>query len=204
MPLFDFFRRTPPIRDLAELAAFIDENAAFLMQKGIYEYSRARAGHYAKVLFAESGFRAAVEEARWRAYPLGLALVAEMIDTVLRPAAGRETIAPLNELVLSVFDRYEAPAALAPATWEAARAELVERLARIGLHPPKRVIDIPEPFAKTYFEFMPIHEQLRGSDFPTIKSYLKVTLCNIHDELMKRMDVGAIAAALARTESPVA
>ena len=38
MGLFDiFFRRKPPIRDAAAVAAFVDENAAFLMQKGIYE-----------------------------------------------------------------------------------------------------------------------------------------------------------------------
>jgi hypothetical protein len=47
MALLDIFRfrRRPPIHDLDELALFIDENAAFLVQKGIYEYSRARAGH---------------------------------------------------------------------------------------------------------------------------------------------------------------
>jgi hypothetical protein len=205
LPLLDFFRRKPPIRDAAGLSDFIDENAAFLMQKGIYEYSRARAGHYAKVLFGESGFRSAVEESRWRAYPLGLALVAEMTDTVLRPVVGVMTsTAALREIALSVFDRYQVPAAIGSETWTALRTELVERLDRIGLHPPKRVIDIPEPFAEIYFACMPIHEKLRGSDFPTIKSYLKVTLSNIHDELTKRMDVGAVAAALTPTEVPVA
>ena len=53
----------------ASLADFIDEQSAFLVQKAIYEYSRARAGHYAKVLFAEHEFREAVEQSRWRAYP---------------------------------------------------------------------------------------------------------------------------------------
>ena len=39
---------------------------------------------------------------------------------------------------------------------------------------------------------MPIHEKLRGRDFPTIRNYLRVTLCNIHDELTKRMDAPAL------------
>ena len=42
-----------------KLADPIDRQSAFLMQKGIYEYARARAGHYAKVLFAEPGFQEA-------------------------------------------------------------------------------------------------------------------------------------------------
>ena len=64
--LFGMFSRKPPIRDARELSDFIDENAAFLVQKGIYEYSSAWAGHYAKVLFAEKTFSKGVEESCWR------------------------------------------------------------------------------------------------------------------------------------------
>ena len=39
---------------------------------------------------------------------------------------------------------------------------------------------------------MPIHEKLRGREFPTMRNYLRVTLCNIHDELTKRMDAQAL------------
>ncbi len=72
-----------------ELAQFIDENAAFLVQKGIYEYSRARAGHYAKILFREPEFAEAVERSRWAAFPLGLAMVAEVVEGILRPRSSR-------------------------------------------------------------------------------------------------------------------
>jgi hypothetical protein len=60
----------------------------------------------------------------------------------------------------------------------------------------KRVIDIPEPFIESYFELMPIHERLRGRDFPTMHSYLKIVLCNVHDELTSRIDAPALARAL--------
>ena len=73
------------------------------------------------------------------------------------------------------------------------RTDLERRLQLITLHPPKRVIDIPEPFAKLYFDLMPIHEKLRGRDYPTTHNYLKVTLCNIHEEMTKRMDTNAVA-----------
>ncbi len=135
--LFELFRRRPPVRDARALADFIDRQAAFLVQKGIYEYSRARAGHYAKVLFAESGFQNAVERSRWRAYPLGLAMVAELVEGVLRPYGA------------------------------------------------DRNVQLDEPWAETYFNLMPIHEKLRGRDFPTTRNYLRVTLCNIHDEFTK-------------------
>src|SRR6266850_7830676 len=103
------FRPRPPVRDLEALADFIDAQSAFIVQKGIYEYSRARAGHYAKVLFAEAEFLEAVERSRWQAYPLGLAMVGELVEGVLRRHTGedrRRALDALAALVLAVFDRY--------------------------------------------------------------------------------------------------
>ena len=192
MSFFDIFRfrRRSSIRDAGVLADFIDENSAFLVQKAIYEYSRARAGHYSKVLFKEPEFHKAVEQSRWRAYPLGLVMVAEVAAGLLvwNSTDRRREFEALIAIVLSVFDRYPVPEALGEPTWRHLRADLERRLQLIGLHPPKRAIDIPEPFAQLYFDLMPIHEKLRGRDFQTTHNYLKVTLCNIHDELTKRMD----------------
>jgi hypothetical protein len=198
MGFFDIFRRPPPIRDANAVAEFIDGNAAFLMQKGLYEFSRARAGHYAKVLFGEPEFQAAVELARWRAFPLGLLLIAEMVDGVLRPHFERREAAleAVTALTLDIFDRYPVPEALGPSQWRERRAELAHRLRLVGLHPPKRVIDIPEQWAENYHDMMPIHEKLRGRDFPTTRNYLRAQICNIHDEFVKRLDVEAVTVSL--------
>jgi hypothetical protein len=196
MGLFDMFRRRPPIGDLAALADFIDQNAAFLVQKGMYEYSRARAGHYAKVLFSEAGFREAIEKSRWRGFPLGLAMVGELVEGVLRPQfldQRHAALEALTALVLSIFDRYPVPAVLDAAEWQEARGELERRLGQIGIHAVKAAKDIPEPFAKAYFALMPIDKRLRASEFPTIRNYLRVTLCNIHEEFSKRADAPTLA-----------
>ena len=193
------FRRSPPIRDAAELADFIDEQSAFLVQKGIYEFSRARAGHYAKVLFTERTFLDAAEQSRWRAYPLGLAMVGEMVYGVLRPQEEqqRSTIAQaLASVVLAVFDRYAVPAALDEEAWRDARSTLAHHLTLMASRPRKRVMDIPEIFAERYFSLMPIHKKMRASDFPTMKNYLRVVLVNIHDDLTRRLDVDAMAGSL--------
>ncbi len=203
MGLWEIFRRRPPVRELGELADFIDAQAAFLTQKGIFEYSRARAGHYAKVLFGEIGFQHAVEQSRWRAFPLGLAMVAEITEGILRAQAGddrRAVLDALSSLVLSIFDRYPIPAQLAKAEWLDARRELARRLDLIGIHAVKFAKDVPEPFVESYFALMPIHEKLRTHDYQTIRNYMRVTACNIHDEFEKRADIAALVAAL-RTQS---
>jgi hypothetical protein len=193
------FRPRPPIRDREALADFIDAQSAFIVQKGIYEYSRARAGHYAKVLFAEEGFAQSVEHARWQAFPLGLSMVGEMIDGVLGSQTGmqrREILDQLIIVVLSVFDRYPIPPSIGDEAWLEARRDLTRRLDLVGGRAPKRVMDIPEPLAESYFAMMPIHEKLRGRDFETTRNYLRVSLCNIHDELVDRIDAAAVIGAL--------
>ena len=199
MGLFDLFRRPAPIRDAGELAEFIDRHAAFVTQKGIYEYARARAGHYAKVLFKEPEFQAACDVSRWQAYPIGLAMVGELVEGVLRPLARGEEVwqrEAIGALVLGVFDRYPVPAEVGEATWRELRGGLDRHLKQVGLHPPKWAKDIPEPFAERYFNLMPIHAKLRAAEFPTITNYLRVTLCNTHDEFSARADVAALARAL--------
>lgn len=195
------FKKPPPIRDVGALADFIDTQSAYYVQKGIYEYSRARAGHYAKVLFAEKGFADSVEIARWKAYPLGLAMVGEMVEGVLRPHVGdnrRVVLDNLIALVESVFDRYPVPPALGEGVWRESRSEMARLLELTAGHARKRVMDIPDPLAETYFDLMPIHENLRGRDFDTTRNYMRVSLCNIHDELIERLDPAAVAAQLAR------
>ncbi len=120
-----FFRRSkPPIKDVGQLADFIDEQSAFLVQKGIYDYVRARSGHYAKVMLADKGFQNALDRSRWRAYPLGLAMVGETIEGMLAVQSmedRRGTLDPLIEVVLSVFDRYPKPEAVSDEEWKQAR-----------------------------------------------------------------------------------
>lgn len=201
MRLFDFGRRRKPIAQAAALADFIDEQSAFIVQKGIFEYSRARAGHYAKILFAEASFLEMLDRSRWRAFPLGLAMVGEVTESVLDPFL-REVGGPdsrldglsrLKSIVLAVFDRYAQPATLDPVAWLAAREKLANDLDLIGTHPPKMAKDVPERFAQAYTDLMPIHKNLRQNEGPTIRNYLKVTLCNIHDELSRRLDGRAVS-----------
>lgn len=199
MVFFDFLRRPEPIRDVGGLADFIDRQSAFVTQKGIYEYSRARAGHYSKVLFKEPEFQSACDVARWRAFPIALAMVAELVEGILRPLAANEETRQreaLIALMLGIFDRYPVPAALGDSEWGELRAELERRLKLVGLHPPKWAKDVPEQFAESYFNLMPIHEKLRGRDFETTRNYLRVTMTNIHDELTKRLDATAAAESL--------
>lgn len=199
MGLFDWFRKATAIRLTSDLQQFMDAHAAFIAQKGVYEYSRARAGHYSKVLFTEQPFIEAVDRSRWQAYPLALAMVGELAEGILRPHSGgkaAEIPAVISAVALSVFDSHPVPAMLGADSWSTERELLGRRLLQVGLHPPKFAMDVPVPYAKAYFDLMPIHQKLRQSEIPTITNYLKVTLCNVHDQLSNRVDGPALIGSL--------
>jgi hypothetical protein len=201
MALWGFFRRRPRIREIADLADFIEAQSAYLVQRYIYDYTNARAGPYSKSLWAQPEFAEAMERSRWRAFPLGLAMVGEMVEGVLRRYSGDRRgalLESLSRLVLEVFDRHQVPAALGADVWQACREELARRLDQIGLHPPKSVSDIPEPYVERYFGMMPFDKSLLSNDVPTTRAYLRLNLINIRDELVKRMDAADMAAMLTR------
>lgn len=201
MGLFDRFRREQPVASRAALIDFIDAQSAFLAQKGLFEYSRARAGPYGNILFDDKVFLAELEKSRWIAFPVTLAIVAEMVEGVLRPAAGEKRDAMLQGLVaaaLEAFDRYPKPTALEVEAWAALREALVHDLSLIGLHAVKRVMDVPQRFVERYVAAMPIHEKLRAKDVPTIHNYLRANLCNVHEVFVRRADVEALVSQLAK------
>lgn len=191
MGFFDFLlRRKPRITTPGDLAEFIDRQAAFLIQKGIYDYTRARSGHYSKVMLADKGFQGALNRSRWLAFPLGLAMVGETVESVLAPHTDgdrRAALDPLIRLVLSVYDKYPQPPELNDAEWESGRTDLALHLERLSTHPPKRIIDIPVPFAERYFAMMPFDKSFLTPDAPTARGFMQLQLLAVVEELNERL-----------------
>ncbi len=195
MGFFDMFRRGGSIAARQPLMDFLDQQSAFLAQKGVYEYSRALAGPYANLVFREDRFLTALGKARWQAFPLALAMIGEVVEGQLRPVAGERRRALLQGLIgatLDTFDRYPVPPELSPQEWSEARHGLEHDLNTVGLRPVKRAMDIPARFIDRYVAVIPIHEKLRSKDTPTIQNYLKANLCHIHELFLRRADSAAL------------
>ena len=199
-----FVRLVPPPaadpRARSELADFIDEQAAFLVQKGIYDYARARSGPYAKMLLTEPEFMAALNDRAGGPIRSALPWSARWSRGCCARMPARTSARSLDahiDLVLDVFDRYPVPEAFGKGAWRGARDELALRLDQIGTHPPKRVIDIPEQYVKRYFEMMPFDERMLTHAISAPRSrYLRLTLIHMRDELVKRMDAAEMAGKL--------
>ncbi|MEJ8570995.1 hypothetical protein [Microbaculum marinum] len=195
MGLLDMFRRPPPIADVGALEDFLDSRAAFLVQKCVFEYSRARAGVFWDKLFLEKEFQAAVDVARWNGYPIALADLTEMAEGVLRPAAsGREAelLDRMIDIALAVVHRYPVPAGEPADFWVVKSDWLRDRLSEIQLAPRKAVKDIPLGTARQMFDLMPIHKSLRGEDFVVVRNHLRANLCRLYEEFAGRLKVDSL------------
>lgn len=199
MGIFDLFRRPPAVDTLPALDDFLDSQAAFLVQKCIFEYARARSGILSEKLFKEPAFAAAVEQSRWRNYPICLGHVALMADAALRPHAPDRAAALADGLVASaarIVGRYGVPDGLAPDFWLVALKDIEGRLRRASLAQPHAVKEIPKEEFKAFFEQLPIHESLRGYDFVLVRNNLRVNLCRAYETFLARMDGPALVVRL--------
>lgn len=201
MGLLDlFFRKAAPIVDPAALAGFLDQRAAFMAQKGVYEYSRARSGVLSSKLFKEPAFRAALEEARWRNYPYCLQSAALMAEHALRGPAGAEAAAMRNGLIAVVGEvclRYPTPPALQSGFWPEAAAQIARRIELAGLAAPHAIKDIPHEIGDKFLANLPIHASLRTHDRELVTNNLRVNLCRAYEEFLAAAALPALARALA-------
>jgi hypothetical protein len=199
MGLLESFRRRTTISSCATLADFLDSRAAFLVQKCIVEYVRARSGLLSSQLFKEAAFKAAMEHARWRNYPLCLQNCALMVEQALRPVAGAAAPAMREGLILAVADvcrRYPLPAGMAPDFWTGAAKDIARRIRQAGLAGPRPVKDFPLETAEAFFAGLPLHPDLTAFDFQLVTNNVRVNLCRAHENFIAAADPSALVAAL--------
>lgn len=184
-----YFGRGSVIDSRDKLIEFIDTRSAFLIQKNIFDYARARSGPYFSSMIKEEAFKHAVEVSRWTNYPVGLAALAEIVRGVLFEGSDRKAINDaVSSAALAAFDKYPVPEVIGEAAWRQARETLLLWLKQIDMHPPKFAKDVILPYAQQIFDAQPIHEELRKRDFEMITAQLRINLVSMHDEFESRVE----------------
>lgn len=200
MGLLDWIRpRRRAPRDLEGLAEFLESRAAFLVQKTIYEYSRARASVHSDTLFREKVFVEAINRACWTGLPDGLVFEALMVDARLRSVSvdSRQDLTDgLVALVDDIVARQPTPDVLDPGFWSETRPMVAQRIRRGASVPVKPVNEIPLADLDGFFARMPIHERLRGRDYQAVGNSLRAHLVNHAAEFDDGLDAQAMAGLL--------
>ncbi len=187
------------LRTADDLVDFVDANAAYVAQRCLFEYARALAGYGWQPLMEEEGFRTAMEESRWRAYPIGLELVTEVVEGQLRlviPGSAAAVLEAMGRTAAAALARHRPPELIAPDIWAAAGERLQRRIMALQSAPPLPVKDIAKPVAEELHALVPIHPRLRGRDPYMVQNNLTVSLLQVHEAFAGRADVTRLLAAL--------
>jgi hypothetical protein len=190
------FRKEPAIASRDTLADFIDSRAAFLSQKCVVEFCRVRSGVYWQKLFSEDEFRESLRISCWNSYPPATAMVAEMVEGAIRPAAGirqRQLPDALMTVVDEVFARHPVPAGAPDTFWTEARSLVRERLEATQSGPPRPVRKVAEPMAKLIHGALPLHPNLVSHDYDYIRNNLRMNLLRAHEDFVEAADLDALA-----------
>jgi hypothetical protein len=200
MGLFDaILGRKKVIATWNQVDDFVADHAAFLVNRSMYEYSRARSGILAEKLFREKSFREAMDHGRWKAFPLGVVNIVELVDGRLRSAAQGREPALLEALIDSgqrVLRRYPCPAGITAEWWAEAAQDMEKRVRLAALAAPKPAQDIPKSTFDEMFALVPIHPDLMKLDHEVVLNHVRGMMVNIASTLAEAIDPRALVEAL--------
>ena len=188
----------PPIRTPAELGQFLYGQANYLTQRATYEFCRNTLGYFGQHMFADPRFQAQERVCRWEGFAAVLADELVLTEGLLRPVAP----APLAALRagLTVLYAEGLAAQPVPAHRPDGTADLVatfaHRLDRVAEIEPRPVKDIAHIGAHRIYDVLPIYSGNERADREGIDRALLFGLISVSDQLGKRLDAGAVSAAL--------
>jgi hypothetical protein len=190
-------KRRPPVATLDELADFLAAQTAYVSQRTVLEYCRARTGLNWDKLYREQAFVDSLEVCRWEAYAEVLAEVAELALIVLRrqsPADPHVYLPGIAAAAGAALLRHPVPGHRT--SWDAASAAIEQHLAQSLLATPRAVHLAGFGAADAIFARLPIHPDLRPEDREMFRNSVRFALCRVFDEMTRRLDVPALAQAL--------
>ena len=187
----------PPVATRDELADFLAAQTAYVAQRTVLEYCRARAGLNWDKLFGEQAFLDSLEVCRWEAYAALLADVAELALILLRrqsPADPQGYLPGIAEAARAALLRHPVPRHRA--SWDEACAAIEQHLAQSLLAAPRAVHLAGLHSADAIFGYLPIHPDLRREDREMFRNSVRFALCGVFDEVTRRLDVPLLETAL--------
>jgi hypothetical protein len=196
-------RRWAPVTTGQELADFLAAQTAYIAQRSVFEYCRARTGLNWEKLALERQFVDRLEVCRWESYAIVLAEVAELAMIRLRRDGAADPQAYLPGLVAAAQAALlRQPVPGHRASWSDAADALEQHLARAVLAAPRPVHLLGLHSADAIFDLLPIHADLRPEDREMFRNTVRFAICGAFDAMSRCFDMPALEAALVAAARP--
>lgn len=194
--LKDYFL-PPAICEAGDLRDFLVAQSNYLTQRASYEFSRNTLAYFGQHVFADPAFLAQTKVCRWEGFAAVMADTLVLTEGLLRPAAGGRALAPgLVRLYVEGIAAQPSPPHR-PDGWGDLVSSLDTRLQQAAALPPAPVRDVGRHSARCILETVPVRSANPKADRDGIQQAVHFGLVSVHDQLVRRLDREALAAALA-------
>lgn len=189
----------PPIATADALASFLQQRASLIAQKCAIDYCRGKTGLASYALFTEKPFLDALDVCRWEAFAELLGDLTILAEAGLRPHAGAEQRAPLQNALLAlhstILGSMPVPAHR-PHGWSDLLAAFEARFRNATATQPARTVDLADHAAKRLFDTLPIHASMRELDEEVVYGAVRFRMIAVKQELERRLAGAEIVRAL--------
>lgn len=188
--------RDGQIGSYAEFLDFLDSRSAFISQKCVYEYCRARSGVNWSKLMLEPAFLGHYEVSRWEAYGAALSDLVIYLEGQLRPSDVRLHARLVDRLILaaaSVLARHPVPAHR-PDGWAGEVSALRERLRQSQLGQPLGAAEVAKTGGARIYQALPLHRDMTKHDRELVTNAVRFNFCRIAGDLERDLQVERVMA----------
>lgn len=190
-------RATAPIATGAALARFLSGHAAFIAQRTVLDYCRAKTGLFSYALFEEAAFKQAYDKCRWEGYAAVMGDLFLVAEGFVRPSGtdALKIVEPLAMLYRRHLTEKAAPDHR-PQGWDDVLAAFDARLRLSVVAHPKSPVESVAASAHQIFLTLPIHHTYSGRDEEVILGSVQFRTLAMWQELQQRVRPAEVAADL--------
>ncbi|MBL8672619.1 MAG: hypothetical protein JNK11_18320 [Alphaproteobacteria bacterium] len=186
-----------PIATGAALGSFLSGHAAFIAQRTVLDYCRAKTGLFSYALFEEEAFKLAYDKCRWEGYAAVMGDLFLVAEGHLREDGtdGARIVEPL----VALYRRHlteKAPPDHRAQGWDDVLAAFESRLRLSVAARPKSPAESVSASAHQIFVNLPIHHIYSSRDEEVILGSVQFRALAMWQELQRRVDRAAVAADL--------
>jgi hypothetical protein len=192
--------RPARVESAAGLEAFVAAESAYIGQKTVDDYCRAKTGAFSHALFKEERFLKELTISRWESFAAISADVLVITEGVLRPHAGERAAALATRLAESyprILTGQGVPEHRSNG-WDDVIAEFAPRVARAQLAAPLSPPDVAKASAHRMFKTLPIHQRYSGNDEAVLTGSVSFQLVALLAKIREVFDNQAIVDDLLR------
>ena len=199
MSFFGLFKKTERLATLADLQAFCVRHALCSARKDMSNFVEQRIEIMPQQYFEPQERLDALNRACWRAYPVALINILEMLSVEFRntPQAGlnlEESETLLVHIALSLMQDALPDQPFADHVWLGYGQDVCLQLAQAHSLPPRYIRDIPRSRVRSFCALMPLHPDVVLAEHSAIERHLQVKICRAHDGFLHSVDWPSLSA----------